>query len=67
MANVKLLFYGTEKSRTEGHSIECYVNVSDEISIVLTEENSSPTLISLDKNTAIRFAKEIRRQISMID
>jgi hypothetical protein len=67
MANVKLLFYGTEVSRTDEHSIECYANVSNELSIVLTEEDSSPTLISLDKNTAIRFVKELRKQIALID
>lgn len=67
MEKIKLMFCGTEKTHTEGNTIECYANVSGEISIILIEEDSSPTIVSLDKQTAIRFAKELRKQISLID
>jgi hypothetical protein len=67
MENIKLMFYGTEKTGTDGNTIECYVNNVDEISIVLIEHDGSPTRISLDKRTAIRFVKELRKQISNID
>lgn len=67
MANVKLLFYGTEKSNTESNTIECFANSNGEISIFIEEESRPAVVIALDKETAIRFVKELRKQISILD
>lgn len=68
MANVKLLFYGTEKSETENVTIECFYNAGCELSVVISEGNYSPKhFIVLDKSTAIRFSKELRKQIALLD
>lgn len=68
MANVKLLFYGTEESETENVSIECFYNVGRELSIVIDEEKlQRKKFIVLDKSTAIRFSKELRKQIALMD
>ncbi len=68
MANVKLLFYGTEESETENVSIECFYNAGRELSIVIDEEQlQRKKFIVLDKSTAIRFSKELRKQIALMD
>lgn len=67
MANVKLLFYGTETSSTQYTTIECFANSNGEISIFVEDESQPASVIVLDKETAIRFAKEIRKQISILD
>ena len=47
MANTKLTFLGSEHS--EGHEMQCYLNINNDIYIVIEEENSSPVHITLDK------------------
>jgi hypothetical protein len=67
MANVKLLFYGTEESKTDETSIECFVNSNGDLSIFIEDSSDPATCVVLDKSTAIRFAKEIRKQIALMD
>lgn len=68
MANVKLVFYGTEKSETENVTIECFYNAGCEISIVISDGDYFPKrFIVLDKPTAIKFSRELRKQIALID
>ena len=65
MANVKLLFYGTE--RTEDATLECYHDVHNEISIIIEDsETRTFEIITLDRETAIKFSKELRKQIALI-
>ena len=70
MANVKLLFCGIDKSVFEDSSIECFANIHGNISIIIEEHNDTDYLnykaIVLDRETAIRFAKELRKQIALI-
>ena len=67
MANVKLLFYGTEKSETENITIECFCNAHNELCVIIDEGSEfSKRIIVLDKSTAIRFSKELRKQIALI-
>jgi len=67
MANVKLLFCGTEKSNTIDRNIECFHNQFDEITInVKCDVSGSFTYVSLDKETAIKLSKELRKQIALI-
>ena len=71
MANVKLLFYGTNESVFENFSIECFANVNGHISIIIEDNDDTDYInmkaIVLDKETAIRLSKELRKQISILD
>lgn len=64
MANVKLTFLGTKRSETDQAILECFATEHNEIDIYL--EDNYPQLISLDKSTAIRFAKTLRTEINKI-
>ena len=68
MANVKVVFYGSVKSNTSEHSLNCYANASDEIFISIDMDNDFPfaSFISIDKETAIKLSRELRKQISLI-
>ena len=70
MARTKLVFYGTDKSKTTDVELVCYMNDNNQIFI----EISDPTLdhsynnqfICLDKATAIKLQRELKKQISYI-
>lgn len=65
MANIKLLFQGTERSETNQDELEVYANNFNELTLILNGSHLS--MISLDKETAIKFAKEVRKQISYLE
>jgi hypothetical protein len=66
MANVKLLFCGsTEKCKD--HSIEVFCTEKNEIFIEIEILDYQSTCIYLDRETAIKFSKELRKQIALID
>ena len=68
MANVKLLFCGSEQSNTEDRNIECFHNQYNEITInVKCDVSGLFNFVSLDKETAIKLSKELRKQIALID
>lgn len=68
MANVKLLFCGSVESETDGNTIECFHNAGGELSIIIEEGLGYPkAIIVLDKSTAIKFSKELRKQISEME
>lgn len=64
MANVKLVFSGTERSQTEETTLEVYHTVYDEILIEIDDDVHHSKIICLDKQTAIRLHKELKKQIS---
>jgi len=64
MARTRLIFYGTEYSPEA--EMECYLNEQNEIFIKLKEEERSINFITLDKSTAIKFAKTLRTEINKI-
>lgn len=64
MAKTKLTFLGSEHS--EGTELQCYLNIHNDIYIVIEEYESSPVHITLDKSTAIKFAKTLRTEINKI-
>ena len=66
MANVRLIFNGSESSETENHSLECFCNANNNIYISIDIEDFPPSWICLDKSTAIKFAKTLRTQINLI-
>lgn len=62
-ARVKLEFYGTEKSQTEDYTLVAYSNVNNEIYISIDMEDVVPSFICLDKPTAVRLVRELKKQI----
>lgn len=65
---VKLQFYGTENS-IDNTYLEVFTNLRSEIFISITDPKYplEAGFITLDKETAIKLSKEIRKQISLID
>lgn len=67
MANIKILFNGTENSETQEHKLECFANSNNEIYIEIDSGcNEVPDFICLDKSTAIKFSKTLRTEINKI-
>jgi hypothetical protein len=68
---IKLKFYGTENSNTETQTLEIYCNEDNEIYVNIKDEDSNHSFyeqhICLDKETAIKLSREIRKQIALID
>lgn len=62
-ARVKLEFYGTEKSQTEDYTLVAYSNVNNEIYISIDMGDTTPNFICLDKPTAVRLVRELKKQI----
>ena len=69
MANTKLIFYGTEQSKTDEHEVVCYLNDKNEIYLELSIPYFEPlkAFICFDKSTAIKFAKTIRTNINLME
>ena len=67
MANTKLVFIGTEKSKSDEHELVCYNNTNNEIYINISYPNYESAFICLDKSTAIKLHRELKKQISFIE
>ncbi len=65
MANVRLKFFGTEKSNTHDTSLECFSNVNGEIFIEIESPDFPSNYICLDTSTAIKLAKVLRSEINI--
>ena len=66
MANISLVFHSSNDNDTKA---ECYHNNSNEITIEVYSDKESMChcqFISLDKSTAIKFAKTLRTEINKI-
>lgn len=66
MANVTLLFNGSEISETKKHELVCYANDRDEIFIRIDQPDLESSFICLDRATAIKFHKNLKREISYL-
>ncbi|AGO48519.1 hypothetical protein Phi18:3_gp007 [Cellulophaga phage phi18:3] len=67
MANVKLIFQGTESTGTEDSELECYANSENEITLSIKDcVNEHNSAISLDVSTAIKFSKVLRSAINEV-
>jgi hypothetical protein len=64
---VELVFHGSKKNRTTETQLRCFCNTNNEIFIGIQEYASPEIWITLDKNTAIKFSKELRKQIALIE
>lgn len=70
MANVKLTFFGSEESESTERTIEAYCNQNGELFIQIVDLNGdqfSKQFTVLDKSTAIKFSRELRKQISYLN
>lgn len=68
--SVQLKFYGTEATNTNDHSLDVFVNSQLEITVRIKDESFDGPyniqLISLDKQTAIKLSRELRKQIALL-
>lgn len=64
MGNYKLVFGGTEASNTLDHELTCFINANNELFIEILGDTQS--YICLDRATAIKFHRELKKQISFI-
>jgi hypothetical protein len=71
MERMKILFYGTDRSDSQHHTIEAFLNIFDEIFIEINNENSYNGLdsqfICLNKETAIKLVKELKKAIGQLN
>lgn len=63
---VELIFYGSDKSEMDETQLRCFCNTRNEIFIGIREKDSPEIWITLEKFTAIKFSKELRKQIALI-
>jgi hypothetical protein len=67
MANVRLVFSGTERSSTFEDELECYATKHNEILLNIKDlASDTEVFMCLDKTTAIRFHRELKKQISFL-
>ena len=62
-----ILFSGTQESNTRSHVMECFATNDNDIRIDIDMDGVIFAFINLDKQTAIRLAKELRRQIALLE
>lgn len=67
MANVTLVFSGTEKSKTQKHTLVCYHNTLNDIFIEITDDTDLSSFICLNRSTAIKLHRELKKQISFME
>ncbi len=67
MANVKLIFRGTESSGTEEHELVTFANTNHQIYLCIEMDNNYPSFICLDKPTAVRLVRELKKQIGLLE
>lgn len=66
MANIKTIFLGNEKNELQEHSLQCFSNTRNEIYIEIEMPFFEKTFICLDRETAIKFHRELKKQISYL-
>jgi hypothetical protein len=61
-----IIFTGTELSKTNDHKLEVFAVLENEIFINI-EVNDWNAFINLDRSTAIKFHRELKKQISFLE
>ena len=64
---VQLIFYGSKESETNENELKVFCNSCNEIYISIELPDFPASFICLDKSTAIKFSKELRKQIALIE
>jgi len=72
MANVKLVFSGAQEHECFQTTLVAYKNAAGGLYIAIEDTNSKnkwsgEQFIVLDRETAVRLSKELRRQIALMD
>ena len=70
MANVKLIFGGSSEFGCFERTIHCFVNTQGGLYINITDNDSecyNEQYTVLDKETAIKLSRELRKQISLME
>jgi hypothetical protein len=67
MANVKMVFIGTEKSRSDDHELVLFANDKNEIYINIDMDGFPPSWICFDKATAVSLVRELKKQIGFLE
>jgi len=67
MANIKLVFQGTEKSGTSVHELVCYANDKGELFIEIKMDEYESSFICLCKDTAEAFLKNLEGEIQHLE
>jgi hypothetical protein len=67
MANVKLIFHGTESSETDDHTLIAFANIHQQIYICIDMKSLPQSFICLDKPTAVRLVRELKKQIGYLE
>ncbi len=70
MADIDIIFKGALDTGTEETQLQVFHNATNKITISILDENSNygyPTIINLSKSTAIKFHRELKKQISFIE
>ena len=66
MAKVKILFQGTERSQTDETELEVFATVQNEIFISIQDQSYPGSFICLDKATAVRLVRELKKHIGFL-
>jgi hypothetical protein len=66
MANIIIIFKGAEFSGTEKHELIAYAN-QNKIYVSVQMEKEEPSFICLDKATAVRLVRELKKQIGYLE
>lgn len=71
MADIDIIFKGALNSGTEETQLQVFCNLSNRITISIFDELVNnygyPVVIQLNKETAIKFHRELKKQISFIE
>jgi len=67
MANVKMVFNGTELSETNEHELVLFANSKNNIYIEIDHKTYPPCFICLDKSTAVSLVRELKKQIGFLE
>jgi hypothetical protein len=71
MADIDIIFKGALNSGTEETQLQVFHNMANRITISINDEHIDnygyPVVIQLSKETAIKFHRELKKQISFIE
>jgi len=71
MADVSIIFKGSVNTSTEENQLEVFANMQNKVSITIFDpnfnQNGYPNVIQLNRETAIKFHRELKKQISFLE
>jgi len=67
MSNIKLRFCESIEQTSDPHELEVFANGDNGITFFTYSNNVLINVVSFDKQTAIKFSKELRKQINILN